>query len=273
MGTSFCGETTSFDVRPRWHIDQAKGPILAAAIHSGHDLRAELIPLLAISETERFREEDPYADYWATACPTRLLVDRSRFEVDLNRPRDQAVYRKPEQAWGLQVWKEILGERTVERSLAEYDAFYEALARDLEEIERQHGTFVILDLHTYNHRRAGPDASPADALENPDINIGTGTMTDRDRWAPLIDRLMGDIGSVPFLGRKLDVRENVRFKGGWFPNFVHQRFPATGCVLSVEVKKFFMNEWTGVADREAVSELYRLFRFASAGLMQEWTSL
>ncbi|WP_174823297.1 N-formylglutamate amidohydrolase [Ruegeria arenilitoris] len=273
METGFREENASFDVRPRWHIDQAKGPILAAAIHSGHDLRAELVPLLAISEAERFREEDPYADYWATACPTRLLVDRSRFEVDLNRPRDLAVYQTPEQAWGLHVWREPLGKRTVERSLAEYDAFYDALARDLEQVEQQHGTFVILDLHTYNHRRDGPDVSPAENLTNPEINVGTGTMKDRDLWAPLIDRFMSDIDSVPFLGRKLDVRENVKFKGGWFPEFVHQRFPETGCVLSVEVKKFFMNEWTGFADREAISELYRLFRYASAGLLQEWTSL
>lgn len=273
METSSLGETTSFDVRPRWHIDRAKGPILATAIHSGHDLRAELVPLLAITEAERFREEDPYADYWATACPTRLLVDRSRFEVDLNRPRDLAVYQTPEQGWGLQVWKEPLSEATIERSLAEHDAFYAALERDLQEVEQQHGTFVILDLHTYNHRRAGPDACPADAEGNPDVNIGTGTMQDRDRWSPLIDRFTGDLSSVSFLGRQLDVRENIKFRGGWFPEFVHQRFPETACVISVEVKKFFMNEWTGVADRKAVSELYRLFRYATAGLLQEWTSL
>lgn len=273
MEAGSLANTTSFDVRPRWHIDQAKGPILAVAIHSGHDIRAELVPLLAISEAERFREEDPYADYWATACPTRLLVDRSRFEVDLNRPRDLAVYRTSEQAWGLNVWQEPLGDATIERSLSEHDAFYASLAHDLEEVERQHGTFVILDLHTYNHRRAGPDAPPADPANNPDINIGTGTMLDRNRWSPIVDRFIGDLGSLPCHGRKLDVRENVNFRGGWFPSFVHQKFPDTGCVLSVEVKKFFMNEWTGSADREAVSELFRLFRYATAGLLQEWTSL
>ena len=128
MKLSIREKTTSFDVRPRWYIDQAKGPILAAAIHSGHDLRAELVSLLAIGETERFREEGPYADYWATACSTRLLVYRSRFEVDLNCPRDQVVYQTREQASGLQVWKEALGEKTIERSLAEHDAFYETLA-------------------------------------------------------------------------------------------------------------------------------------------------
>ena len=30
---------------------------------------------------------------------------RSRFEVDLNRPREEAVYRVPEDCWGLDVWR------------------------------------------------------------------------------------------------------------------------------------------------------------------------
>lgn len=264
-------DDTSFDVRPRWHIERGRGPIVGAAIHAGHDLRAELVSLLAISEAERFREEDPYADYWATACDTRLLVDRSRFEVDLNRSREKAVYRCPVDAWGHRVWKQPLGESTIERSLAEYDGFYAALTRDLEEIERSCGRFVVLDLHTYNHRRAGPAASPADPVANPDINVATATMPYRDHWAPLIDRFIADLGAVPCCGRTLDVRENVNFKGGQFPKFIHDRFPTTGCVLSVEVKKFFMDEWTGVADRAAISDLGRVIRYAVAGLVQEWT--
>ena len=42
---------------------------------------------------------------------------------------------------------------------------------------------VVFDLHTYNHRRNGPDGPPADPAGNPQVNIGTGTMN-RDRWAP-----------------------------------------------------------------------------------------
>ena len=263
----------SFDVRPRWYTQLGKGPIVGAAIHSGHDLRAELVPLLSISETQRFREEDPYADYWATACATRLLADRSRFEVDLNRPRDKAVYRSPEDAWGLEVWKKPLSEATVARSLAGYDSFYENLVRDFAEIEQTHGRFIVLDLHTYNHRRNGPDGPEADPESNPDINIGTGTMPDRKLWSTVVGRFISDLREVDCAGKKLDVRENVNFRGGWFPRFVHSRFPETACVLSVEVKKFFMDEWTGEADRTIVADLHRIFRYASAGLYQEWTRL
>jgi hypothetical protein len=36
-------------------------------------------------------------------APTHIIVTRSRFEVDLNRPRDKAVYRCAADAWNLDV--------------------------------------------------------------------------------------------------------------------------------------------------------------------------
>ena len=37
--------------------------------------------------------------------PITVSVTRSRFEADLNRPRDRAVYLTPADAWGHQVWR------------------------------------------------------------------------------------------------------------------------------------------------------------------------
>jgi hypothetical protein len=51
-----------------------------------------------------------------------------------------------------------------------------------------------------------------------------------------------------YFGRRLDVRENVRFFGGNLPTWIHQQFPDKVCALAIEVKKFFMNEWTGQLD-------------------------
>ena len=63
-----------------------------------------------------------------------MPVHRSRFEVDLNRPRDEAVYRTPDMAWGLQVWKAPPPEDVVERSLAVHDRFYDDLQVRLDEL-------------------------------------------------------------------------------------------------------------------------------------------
>jgi N-formylglutamate deformylase len=53
------------------------------------------------------------------------------------------------------------------------------------------------------------------------------------------------------LGRRLDVRENVKFFGGQLARNVHEAFPYSVCVLAIEVKKFFMNEWTGELDSQS----------------------
>jgi hypothetical protein len=223
------------------------GPIIAVANHAGHELRPEIAALMALNEADRLCEEDPYTDEWAAAFPTHILMQRSRFEVDLNRSRDTAVYRTPDDAWGLDVWNGVLPDEMVDRSLGVYDEFYETSRQVFVDKADKHGLFVALDLHSYNHKREGPDGPEADPEANPEVNVGTGTMN-RDYWAPVVDRFIADLRDVDFLGRKLDVRENVKFVGRQFPQWTHTHFPMTGCVLAVEFKKFFMNEWTGEVD-------------------------
>lgn len=75
--------------------------VVATAIHAGHDLRTDLVPLMALPEPDRFREEDPFTDRLIERVSSRLVVHRSRFEVDMNRAEDQSVYRRPEDCWEL----------------------------------------------------------------------------------------------------------------------------------------------------------------------------
>ncbi len=222
-------------------------PLVASAIHDGHLLRPEVAGLMKLPDDGRLREEDPHTASWTTIAENRIIGLNSRFEVDLNRPRDHAVYRVPEDCWGLDVWREPPPDDLVERSLAGYDAFYAAAHALFSDLEQRYGHFVVFDLHTYNHRRDGPDAPPAPAAGNPEVNVGTGTMN-RLRWAKVVKRFMGDLRAHDYMGRSLDVRENVRFRGGQFARWTHEQFPDSGCVLSIEFKKFFMDEWTGEAD-------------------------
>jgi hypothetical protein len=167
--------------------------------------------------------------------------------VDLNRPAERAVYRGPADAWGLQVWRSDLPDDQVARSLAEHSAFYADVKSLLGKLADRYGCFFVFDLHTYNHRRSGPDGAPADPNENPEVNIGTGTM-DRERWASVVDRLIEQLRRFDYMGRRLDVQENVKFRGGYFPRWVHDTFPNSGCAVAIEFKKFFMDEWTGELD-------------------------
>ena len=254
---------------PIHRIVRGSGPIVATAIHDGHEIRPELMPYLALDEAGRLREEDPFTGGWARVAPTRVLALRSRFEVDINRPRETAVYRTPEDAWGLQVWKESLPETLVERSIEGYDLFYRDFGDLLREVIQEHGRVLVLDLHSYNHLREGPDGPAADPETNPQVNLGTGTIPDRTPWAGLIDRFISDLSEHEFPGGRLDVRENVKFRGGACAAWVHRNFPESACVLSVEFKKFFMSEWTGEPDGPMISAIETALRSTVPGILEE----
>jgi hypothetical protein len=252
--------------------ENGESPLLAAAIHDGHAVRDEVAKYLALDEAQRLREEDPFTREWAEVAPNRVIGLRSRFEVDLNRPREKAVYRVPEDAWGLRVWREEPPEALFHRSLEEYDAFYNAVQRLLNRTRQRFGRFVVYDLHSYNHRRAGPEGPPADEEGNPQMNVGTGTM-DRAFWTRVVDRFIADLRAYDFPGGRLDVRENVKFKGGQFPAWVNQSFPRTGCALAIEIKKFFMDEWSGEPDRSLIHAIRDALRSTVPGVLEELTHL
>ena len=252
------------------HIVEGPGPIVATAIHNGHGLRPEVADLMTLPEANRLREEDPHSADWTVEFDTRLVPDRSRFEVDLNRPRQGAVYRAPGDAWGLDLWTRPLSDEVVAESLARYDRFYGEMRRILDDKQRRHGRFVVLDLHTYNHRRSGPDAPPDDPAGNPEVNVGTGSL-DRGRWGGLVDRFMADIAGFDLLGRTLDVRENVRFRGGYLSRWVHENYPESGCCLAIELKKFFMDEWTGELHHAEHQAIGKALAATSAGLTESLT--
>lgn len=252
--------------------DSERIPVLGFAIHDGHTMRDEILAQTALSDAERLREEDPHTATWALVAPTRVAGLVSRFEVDLNRPRDKAVYQRPEDAWGLNLWKQPLSDAAVAQSLAQYDEFYQAMHGLLQSAAERYGKFLVLDLHTYNHRRDGADQPSADASGNPQVNIGTGTM-DRSRWNPVVDRFIEELGAYPFPGGPLDVRENVKFKGGNFSRWIHETFPVNACSIAVEFKKFFMDEWTGKPDSSTVAAISAALAAVLPPVLEELAAL
>jgi N-formylglutamate amidohydrolase len=243
-------------MNPFWQIEFGEGPLVACAVHNGHEVRPEVAECLRLTDVERLYEEDPYTGAWTYIAPTRIIGQRSRFELDLNRPRDKAVYIVPADAWGLEVWRRAPSPEMVARSLAAYDDFYAQLRSILEQLLGNHRRVVVFDLHSYNHIRVGHGGAASDPAGNPEINLGTGTLR-RNAWTPIVERWLSEMRDYEYFGRRLDVRENVRFFGGNLPGWIHENFSTTVCALAVEVKKFFMDEWTGeldVAQHEAIGQ-------------------
>lgn len=225
------------------------GPVLAVSLHAGHTLRAGLSEYVALRDDERLREEDPYTAWMVPVGIPCIEVLRSRFEVDLNRPRERAIIRGPGDAWGLSVLGRDLPEDVEWTSLRVYDEFYRVAHEIIARVARQHGRFVVLDLHSYNHRREGASALPAPVAENPEVNLGT-RWVDRERWDPIVAAFMQAMMAAGF-----DCRENVKFQGGYFARWVSESFAGAGVVLAIEFKKTFMDEWTGQLDESALERI------------------
>lgn len=246
---------TPHQTPPWWSTQISDDCVIATAIHDGHALDPEIAARMALPEDGRLREEDPFTGQAIAALPCHVIPQRSRFEIDLNRALEDAVYLTPEQSWGLEVWKQAPDGELLERVRDYHRSFYAMLGNLLDGIAKRHGSYVVLDVHSYNHRRDGSDAAPTPQEDAPDINIGTISMP-REDWAWLMDPLLEAMAGFDFNGRKLDVRENVAFQGrGELTRFVHQRHPGQGCAIALEFKKIYMDEWSGQPDPDELKAM------------------
>jgi N-formylglutamate deformylase len=237
-------------------------PIITTAIHAGTIMRPDLLGISVLPPTDRFREEDPFTDSWLDVAGNTVRVEASRFEVDLNRPRGAAVYRQPPDAWGLDLWASVLTDEQVGESLSSYDEFYVQLGAMVDRLLDEHPHVVLIDLHSYNHRREGPDGPDGRVELNPEINVGTASVL--PQWRGLVDAYMTGARTATIDGvRPPDVRENVRFLGGELTRWFNQSYGERGCALAIEVKKVYMDEWTGEPFDDVIDHVGRCLEAAT----------
>jgi N-formylglutamate deformylase len=255
-----------------FNLETGDLPLVCTAIHEGHELSNGVREIIALDEVERLREEDPFTGFWTAVTDKKIIAHYSRFQADLNRPREKAVYLESGDAWGLNVWKTRPSSEILSSSLEMYDTFYMELHKGLTRLRNRYGRIIVYDLHSYNYRRRGPTGTVADPMFNPEVNVGTGTMV-RSYWATIVDRFIKDLRAFNFLGRHLDVRENIKFKGGYFPRWIHENFPGSVCCLSIEFKKFFMDEWSGKPDTEQLHAIVEALKSTVPGVLAELKKL
>ena len=58
------------------------------------------------------------------------------------------------------------------------------------------GPSVAFDVHSYNHRRDGAGTPASDPVDNPEVNVGTGSL-DRDRWGHVVDSFIDALAAAP----------------------------------------------------------------------------
>ncbi len=239
----------------RFHVDKTNSPFWAFAIHDGHHIQKDLLDYLCLDEEARLREEDPYTGILAELPFNRFISATSRFQLDINRCKQGAVYLSPSQAWGLQVWKRDLPKIIVNKLYENHEAIFRIIDSQIQETIEKYGYFVIYDIHSYNAKREGSQAV-IDYQNNPQINIGTAH--NHSKWTDLTAMLIRILQKEKGGTHSFDVRENIKFKGGYLSKYINERYGDKGCVFSIEFRKDFMNEWTGELYPEKLQEYKQL---------------
>lgn len=234
-------------------------PLVAAAIHNGHQISRSFSEKMLISAEERLFEEDPYTERFTASFCNRLIVYTSRFEVDLNRSADKSVYLTPQEAWGLNIWQQQPSEQMIISSREKYIHFYNELFDQLSRLHDRYGNFFVWDIHSYNSRL--PAGSKEDRNLEPDIMIGLNNMP--HKWFSLVEKIRDSFSKFDFFGRKLAVTTQGKYTGGNFSRWIHNTFPDSAMCIALEFKKIFMDQWTGKLEPEKQNKLIEMLASAS----------
>ncbi|CAM3585577.1 flavohemoglobin expression-modulating QEGLA motif protein [Parendozoicomonas haliclonae] len=214
-------------------------PFLATAVHAGHNLRSELIKKCALTEEERIYGEDLFTDELISAFPITLSVLDSRYEYDLNRAPEQAVYHE---AWGKMVWRRPLTERQKQASLEKHARYYRILKALLGTLNSIYGNSFLLDLHTYNYKRLTTLDSFSETI--PVFNIGTWRMN-TSRWGSTLAAFESRLCGITLPNLRTTVAQDQVFQGKGYQAAFCRKHARDTLVLPLDVAKVYMDEETG----------------------------
>ena len=213
-----------------------------AAVHDGHQFRKELWNNCIHTEYERWYEEDPETKNMIATHPIVIAGCDSRFEYDLNRDPENAVF---DTAWGKQLWKTPLEDNQKQKSLEKHSNFYRVVYALISKLEEKFGVCIVYDMHSYNWQRWD--------REVPTWNLGTSNV-DTHRFGDCIEnwrKTLADI-ALPH-GIKQTSKINDTFQGnGYFLKYITNHFKNT-LVLATEIAKVYCEEYEHIIFPEVVN--------------------
>lgn len=229
------------------------------SMHTGHRVRKEILSILAVSEKDRYREEDPYTDRFIANFPIRIHALDSRYEYELNRNPYRALYDFDKPQWGMKVWKRKVREDEYHRSLVKHREFHALLEMVGRFLLEQHRHALLFDMHSYCYQREKIQSWQED--DRPEINIGTGAVN-REIFGPAIICFKNHLRRTRIHGQPLRISENEIFFGGYLSRHLSRIYHERLLVLAIEYKKIFMDEWTGELYPDILDKLARDFNSA-----------
>jgi len=217
-------------------------PYICGAVHDGHQFRKDLWNNCLHTEYERWYEEDPETKNMVLSHPIIIAGCDSRFEYDLNRAPETAIY---EDAWGKQLWKQPLSEKEHQKSLKKHAAFYKVVHALVSKIEEKFGVAIVYDMHSYNWKRWD--------REVPTWNLGTANV-DNERFGETIEAWRHSLSEIKLpSGIESTSKINDTFQGnGYFLKYISQNFENT-LVLATEIAKVYCDEYSQILYPEVVA--------------------
>ena len=204
---------------------------VCAAVHNGHQFRKELWSNCIHTQYERWYEEDPATKTMILSHTIVIAGIDSRFEFDLNRPPEYAIY---DDAWRKKLWRSSLSKKTKQNSLSKHHNFYKVVYALIQKIESLFEVAIVYDMHSYNWKRWD--------REVPTWNLGTSNV-DENRFGEDIESWRKILEITPFNNGIVSTSKiNDTFQGnGYFLKYITQNFKNT-LVLATEVAKIYCDE-------------------------------
>lgn len=214
---------------------------VCGAVHDGHQFRSELWDNCMHTEYERWFEEDPATKEMVQSHPIVIAGLDSRFEYDLNRAPESAIYTD---AWGKQLWHKPLSDDMRVKSLKKHTNFYTVVHALMSKLEAKFGICVVYDMHSYNWKRWD--------REVPTWNLGTSNV-DNDRFGTTIELWRATLEKMALPNQILSTSKiNDTFQGnGYFLKYITKHFKNT-LVLATEAKKIYCDEINQIMYPEVV---------------------
>ena len=214
---------------------------VCGAVHDGHQFRKELWSKCLHSEYDRWYEEDPETKNMIKSHPIVIAGCDSRFEYDLNRFPEEAVF---ETAWGKQLWKEPLKSEMKLKSLKKHENFYKVVQALINKLETKFKVCIVYDMHSYNWQRWD--------REVPTWNLGTSNV-DNVRFGNVIETWRSSLNQMKLPNQISSIAKiNDTFYGnGYFLRFITNTFENT-LVLATEIAKVYCDEYNQIIYPEVV---------------------
>lgn len=200
--------------------------ILLLTVHSGTWVPEYARKLMALSNEERFREEDIASD----SIYAPIVLDKggiwidtkqSRFACDYNRARAGAVYENGAEKRTPIIWLGKLKKREKEHILRSYDRFYYILGK----LINTHRFNIIFDGHSMGNHSTRPMFS-------------FGIKYVPQFYIPIVAKMRETLQSIT----KKEVKINTPYGGGYILNYLSQKFPDV-FIFSMEINKaLYMNK-------------------------------